>query len=157
MSFVPALCCLRAKIHPQSDIYTATLSNESIRHKGVVKAGTVGNVRVIDYAFRPTWPIRSSRTRIMLLHLIFGGLIGVALAFARNLTSTDRKVLLVDGDLRRGRLHEYLGIERKNGLSEFISGDIPIGEALHQTSVPGLTVVPTGILPPNPTEWLVAR
>jgi len=52
-------------------------------------------------------------------------------------------------------LHKYLGVERENGLSEFISGDIPIGEALHQTSVEGLTLIPTGILPPNPTEMLL--
>lgn len=79
----------------------------------------------------------------------------VSANLAAVLTSTDKKVLLIDGDLRRGHLHKYLGIERENGLSEFISGDIPIGEALHQTSIPGLTLVPTGALPPNPTELLL--
>ena len=234
-------------------LYTSLL--DTAQELRVVKAGTVGNVRVIDYAFKPTWPIRPSRARIMMLHLILGGIIGVALAFARNmlnsgvddpdkiekhinipiyatishsrrqnrifkdlksdkakrailavdtpgdpaieslrnlltalhfgmmdvknncimiagpspsvgksfvsvnlatvLTSTEKKVLLIDADLRRGYLHKYLGVERENGLSEFISGDIPIGEALHQTSVEGLTLIPTGILPPNPTEMLL--
>ena len=46
--------------------------------------------------------------------------------------ATTSKVLLIDGDLRRGHLHEYLGVERENGLSEFISGEIPIGQALHR-------------------------
>ena len=71
------------------------------------------------------------------------------------LNNNGKKVLLIDGDLRRGHLNEYLGIERENGLSEFISGEIPIGEALHETSVPGLTLIPTGTLPPNPTEMLL--
>jgi len=79
----------------------------------------------------------------------------VSVNLATVLTSTGKKVLLIDSDLRRGHLNEYLGIERENGLSEFISGEIPIGEALHLTSVPGLTLVPTGTLPPNPTEMLL--
>ncbi len=74
---------------------------------------------------------------------------------AAVLTINDKKVLLIDGDMRRGHLHEYLGIERQNGLSEFISGEIPIGEALHETTVEGLTLVPTGTLPPNPAELLL--
>jgi tyrosine-protein kinase Etk/Wzc len=57
--------------------------------------------------------------------------------------------------MRRGHLHEYLGIDRANGLSEFISGEIAIGEALHQTTIEGLTLIPTGVLPPNPAELLL--
>ena len=79
----------------------------------------------------------------------------VSVNLATVLTSTGKKVLLIDADLRRGHLNKYLGIKRENGLSEFISGEIPIGEALHETSVPGLTLIPTGALPPNPTELLL--
>ncbi len=57
----------------------------------------------------------------------------ISVNLAAVLASNDKKVLLIDGDLRRGHLHEYLGIERENGLSDFISGEIPIGEVLHQT------------------------
>jgi tyrosine-protein kinase Etk/Wzc len=81
----------------------------------------------------------------------------VSVNLAAVLTGGDKKVLLIDGDLRRGHLHEYLGIERKNGLSEFISGEISIGQALHQTMVKGLTMIPTGVLPPNPAELLLHK
>jgi len=57
--------------------------------------------------------------------------------------------------LRKGHLHKYLGVKRDNGLSEFISGEIAIGKALHQTTIPGLTLIPTGTLPPNPAELLL--
>ncbi|MFT4564679.1 MAG: tyrosine-protein kinase Etk/Wzc, partial [Gammaproteobacteria bacterium] len=50
----------------------------------VMKAGTVGNVRVIDYAYLPTSPIKPSRSRIVLLALILGGFVGVAAAFAKK-------------------------------------------------------------------------
>ena len=79
----------------------------------------------------------------------------VSVNLATVLTNNDKKVLLIDADLRRGHIHEYLGIERENGLSEFISGEIPIGDALHQTTVPGLTLMPTGTIPPNPLELLL--
>jgi tyrosine-protein kinase Etk/Wzc len=81
----------------------------------------------------------------------------ISVNLAAVLASNDKKVLLIDGDLRRGHLHEYLGIERENGLSDFISGEIPIGDVLHPTSVEGLTLIPTGTLPPNPAELLLHK
>jgi len=81
----------------------------------------------------------------------------VSVNLAAVLASNDKKVLLIDGDLRRGHLHEYLGIEREHGLSDFISGEIPIGKVLHQTTVPGLTLIPTGTIPPNPSELLLHK
>ena len=59
--------------------------------------------------------------------------------------------------MRRGHLHKYIGMERAKGLSEFISGDIPIGQALHQTTIKGLVFIPTGERPPNPAELLLHK
>ena len=234
-------------------LYTSLL--DTAQELRVVKAGTIGNVRVIDYAVTPTYPIKPSKFRILLLSILLGGFVGVAVAFARKalhagvedpdliekhinvpvyatvmhskqqtyiykalrskekrrailavdspndaaieslrnlrtalhfgmmsvknncimiagpspsvgksfvsvnlaavLASNDKKVLLIDGDLRKGHLHKYLGLPRSNGLTEFISGEIPIGKALHQTTIPGLMLVPTGELPPNPAELLL--
>ena len=234
-------------------LYTSLLN--TAQELRVMKAGTVGNVRVIDYAVQPTFPVKPSKSRILLYALLAGGFIGVALAFGRKalhsgvedpdlveknihipvyatishskrqdelyrelktdkarrailaidspndaaieslrnlrtalhfgmmnvsnnrimiagpspqvgksfvsvnlaavLTSNDKKVLLIDGDLRRGHLHEYLGIERQNGLSECISGEVPVERVLHETTVPGLTLIPTGTIPPNPAELLL--
>ena len=49
-----------------------------------MKAGTIGNLRVIDYAVTPTYPVKPSRSRILLLSLLLGGFLGVAAAFARK-------------------------------------------------------------------------
>lgn len=236
-------------------LYTSLLN--TAQELRVAKAGTVGNVRVIDYAVQPSWPIRPQKSRNLMIAFALGGLLGVGAAFARKalkagvddpdliekqvnipvyatilhskrqdkiqdelrskggkrtilatdspgdaaieslrnlrtalhfgmmdvknncimiagpspevgksfvsvnlaavLTSNDKRVLLIDGDMRRGHLHEYLGVERENGLSEFISGEIPIGQALHQTGVDGLTFIPTGCIPPNPAELLLHK
>ena len=79
----------------------------------------------------------------------------VSVNLAAVLTGSDKKVLLIDADMRRGHLHKYLGLERDDGLSDYISGKIPMTQALHQTSVDGLTLVPTGMIPPDPSELLL--
>jgi len=76
--------------------------------------------------------------------------------FAAVLAQSGQRVLLVDADMRKGRLHRYFGHEsRKGGLSEILSGQIEWKAAAHATEVPGLEVVLSGALPPNPAELLL--
>jgi tyrosine-protein kinase Etk/Wzc len=76
------LLSLIRDVEVNTDLYTSLLA--TAQELRVVKAGTVGNVRVIDYAVTPTYPIKPSKSRIMLLSLLLGGFVGVALAFARK-------------------------------------------------------------------------
>ncbi len=64
------------------------------------------------------------------------------------------RVLLVDGDLRRGRIHRCLAVDRRPGLSEFLSGQCSLAEATRSIGTENLRLVPTGKLPPNPAELL---
>jgi tyrosine-protein kinase Etk/Wzc len=71
--------------------------------------------------------------------------------------SADSRVLLVDGDMRRGNLHQYFGLEhRAGGLSEILSGQLPWLQAIRATEVPGLDLITSGALPPNPSELLMS-
>lgn len=81
----------------------------------------------------------------------------ISVNLAAVLASANKKVLLIDGDLRKGHLHQYLGLKRERGLSEIVSGLIKIGEAIHKTSIEGLDLIPTGKLPPNPAELLLHK
>ena len=241
--------------HVNTQLYTSLLN--TTQELRVVKAGTVGNVRVVDFAVAPYKPVKPKKALILFLSIMLGGFVGVVAAFVtqalsggvvdpeliekhvnlpvyatiahskrqehiykklkskeakRSILATDspddiaieslrnlrtalhfgmldaknncimiagpsptvgksfvsvnlaavladsgKKVLLIDGDIRRGHLHEYLGLQRENGLSDFISGDIPIGDVLHQTTIPGLTFIPTGKIPPNPSELLLHK
>ena len=235
-----------------TDLYTSLLN--TAQELRVIKAGTVGNVRVIDDAVRPLSPIKPRRALVLFASLLLGMFIGIALTFikralnagiedpeaienkikipvyatilhsnrqdrlykdletnaakrailavdspndvtieslktlktalhfgmtdAKNnrimitgpspavgksfisvnlaaiLASGDKKVLLIDGDLRRGSLHHYLGLKRNSGLSDFIRGDIALDEALHQTTIEGLTLIPSGTIPPDASVLL---
>lgn len=65
------------------------------------------------------------------------------------------RTLLVDGDMRRGKLHLSLGFHRKNGLSELLAGSVEEEACLHRPlpEVP-LWFVASGVIPPNPSELL---
>ncbi|HEX2079406.1 MAG TPA: polysaccharide biosynthesis tyrosine autokinase [Longimicrobium sp.] len=64
------------------------------------------------------------------------------------------RVAVVDGDLRRPRLHGLFGQARTPGLSEVLEGEAPVSEVMRQTSVAGLHLVPAGRLVPHVSELL---
>ncbi|HCZ13899.1 MAG TPA: capsular biosynthesis protein [Candidatus Accumulibacter sp.] len=71
------------------------------------------------------------------------------------LAQVDKRVVIVDADLRRGHLHKEFGIERAPGLSEYVAGQASLEEILKTTAVPMLSAVTTGQIPPNPSELLM--
>ncbi len=76
----------------------------------------------------------------------------VSVNLAHVLAAADRKILLMDCDLRRGRLHRYFGVSRQPGVSDVVSGAATFDDAL--VRVGRLDVVPAGTLSPNPAELL---
>ncbi len=77
----------------------------------------------------------------------------VSVNLAHVLADTGRRVLLVDGDLRKGHLHRYFGQSREGGLSEVISG-AELSGLVRKTAAPNLDFLSSGTLPPNPSELL---
>lgn len=69
----------------------------------------------------------------------------------------ERSVLLVDGDLRRPTLHALFQQPSNPGLSSYLAGDALLDAVLLKTSVPNLSLVPSGPVPPNPAELLASR
>ncbi len=69
--------------------------------------------------------------------------------------ASDKRVLLVDGDLRKGSVHQYFDIERGRGFSELIRGRCNFDQAVHRKLLPNVDVISTGTLPRNPAEMLL--
>jgi len=65
-----------------------------------------------------------------------------------------RRVVLIDGDLRHGRLHEAFGLEREPGLSDVLTGAAPLEDALASLSEYRLMVIPAGRPHDRPAELL---
>ncbi|MCW2831936.1 MAG: capsular biosynthesis protein [Aeromicrobium sp.] len=70
------------------------------------------------------------------------------------LAQTGARVALVEGDLRRPRVSEYLGIEKAVGVTTVLVGRVTLDAAMQQANTPGLEVLTSGALPPNPSEIL---
>jgi capsular exopolysaccharide synthesis family protein len=70
------------------------------------------------------------------------------------LSQTGARVLIVDSDMRKPRVHEIFGEENGVGLSNFLSGNAKLGAAIKKTPIRNLFYLPSGPIPPNPTELL---
>lgn len=81
------------------------------------------------------------------------GKTATSLNIARTLAQTGSKVLLLDCDMRRPRLHSILRISNRVGLSSYLSGNTD-KEIVAKLEEDNLTVIPSGPIPPNPSELL---
>ncbi|MDR8726497.1 polysaccharide biosynthesis tyrosine autokinase [Burkholderia pseudomultivorans] len=68
---------------------------------------------------------------------------------------SDKRVLLIDGDMRRGQINKYLAVTRERGLAELLGGAIDVTGATRREILPNLDFIPTGTLPANPAELLM--
>jgi len=77
-----------------------------------------------------------------------------AMNLALVLAEAEHNVVLVDGDMRRPKLAEYFDLVGSVGFSTVLSGQTSLEEVLQKTRFPGLTVLTSGAVPPNPSELL---
>lgn len=76
--------------------------------------------------------------------------LNLAITFAQ----TGAKVLIIDADLRKPRLHKLLNVSPSIGLTNILNGISPMSEAIQTTAYNNLTVLGAGHIPPNPVELL---
>jgi tyrosine-protein kinase Etk/Wzc len=242
---------LARDVQVSTDLYTALLNNA--QELQIAKAGTVGNVRIIDRAQHPTRPAKPKKGLTLALSVMLGLMAGVVLLFlrialkhgvhdpaaveramgianyavipytgaerkqwlrknggtkkvlvlstpqdlavealrslrtalhfalvdARNnivmltgpapgvgksfvtmnlgalMAASGKKIVVLDADMRRGHLHEYVGTSREPGLSDYIAGDIALDAIVRPSGIDGLGLVSAGTVPPNPAELLL--
>lgn len=68
----------------------------------------------------------------------------IASNLAMSFADAGFNTLLVDGDTRRGSLHEMFGLPKSAGLTDFLAGDASVGAIIHQTGHEKLNVIPSG-------------
>ena len=73
---------------------------------------------------------------------------------AISFSKMEKRVLLVDSDLRRPNLHNIFKIDNNTGLSNVIGKMGDFDEAVHRDVLPNLDILPSGTIPPNPSELL---
>ncbi len=79
-----------------------------------------------------------------------------ALNLAITFAQTGSKVLLIDGDLRKPRIHQYLGVVKNDGLTTILSKQKEFEDVVFHNLRPGLDCITSGSIPPNPAELLAS-
>jgi tyrosine-protein kinase Etk/Wzc len=79
----------------------------------------------------------------------------ISVNFTSVLGATGKKVLLIDADLRKGYLHQYFGLDRPDGLADYIAGASSLEQIVHKEVVENVDFISTGNLPGNPSALLL--
>ncbi len=77
-----------------------------------------------------------------------------AINLAVAMAEAGGRVLLIDTDMRRPRLHRSFAVPNQVGVSTLILGNSTLDDAIKHTEIPNLDVLPCGPIPPNPSELL---
>ena len=77
----------------------------------------------------------------------------VSFEMSKSLAEANKKVLVIDADLRKSvTVSRYTKERGVCGLSQILSGQIALEQAIYRTQVPGLDIIFAGPYPPNPAE-----
>jgi capsular exopolysaccharide synthesis family protein len=77
-----------------------------------------------------------------------------SISMAISMAQAGARVLLVDTDMRKPRVHKSFGLKSDKGISNAIMGETPVKTVIAHSEVPNLDVLPCGPIPPNPAELL---
>jgi capsular exopolysaccharide synthesis family protein len=82
----------------------------------------------------------------------------IAANLGAAIAQSDKSVVMIDTDMRRPSLHRKMDTSNNVGLSTyFVNQDMPLEEVMQRTYVYGVSLIPSGPLPPNPAELLATR
>jgi succinoglycan biosynthesis transport protein ExoP len=76
--------------------------------------------------------------------------VNMAVSFAQ----LQERVIIVETDLRKPRLHRLFKLRNVGGLTGFLTGKVPLKEMIHKTFIENVWLIPSGPIPPNPAELL---
>ena len=80
----------------------------------------------------------------------------VSINLAVSMARSGKRVLLIDADMRRPRLHRAFEVDPEEGLSSLLVGTRKPEEVVLPTAIENLSLLPCGVIPPNPVELLAS-
>jgi len=81
----------------------------------------------------------------------------ITAALAEVLARGDKKVLMLDLDMRKASLHQLFQVENNIGMSNYLTMQNSLEEVIKETDIYGLEIITTGPLPPNPAELILSE
>jgi tyrosine-protein kinase Etk/Wzc len=136
--------------------FAAKMPQQSVLAAQFPKDPTVEALRILRSAL--TFAMMGARNNVVMLA---GPLPGVGKSFlsanlATVLGAGGKRILLIDGDLRKGYLHQYFGLLPGPGLADVLAGTCSTGDCIHREVLPNLDLLQGGPYPSNPAELLLS-
>lgn len=137
---------------------TKRASNNELISEKTPKAIASENIKSLRTNLQFTAVDRTLKTILVTSTNASEGKSFVAANLAISFAQTDKKVLLVDCDLRKGRVHKIFNIPNTKGLSNLLAGELRMfNKYVHSTKTKNLDVITCGTYPPNPSELLASK
>lgn len=76
---------------------------------------------------------------------------------AVTMAEADKKVLLVDADMRKPVQHKNFNLQNRKGLSTILSRESFFEDCVHRSVIKNLDILTSGVIPPNPSELLASK
>lgn len=137
--------------------FATKVPQQSVLAAQFPKDPTVEALRILRSALQ--FAMVGARNNVVMLA---GPLPGVGKSFlsanlATVLAAGGKRVLLIDGDLRKGYLHQYFGLLPGPGLADVLAGACSFGDCIHRQVLPNLDLLQGGPYPSNPAELLLSN
>ncbi len=81
----------------------------------------------------------------------------IAAGLAKVLAQSNKKVIVLDLDMRKASIHKQFDLNNNIGVSNYLTSQNTLEEVIKQTDVYGLNIMTTGPLPPNPSELILSK
>ena len=81
----------------------------------------------------------------------------ISVNLASALASNGKRVVIIDGDMRKPVIHSIFEQPGQPGLANFLSGGASLVEILKPTQIPDLFLIPAGPVPPNPVQLVTSE
>ncbi len=119
------------------------------------KSGLAESYRNIRSAILFSSGIDKIKTIVLTSAVPREGKTTTCLNLAVSLAQAGSRILLVDGDLRRGELHKFFGLEAGRGFSDILLGQAKPEAVIQRTGIPNLDIIATGPFPSAPAEIML--
>jgi len=130
-----------------------SLNKETIAHSEP-RSNTAESLRTIRTNLSFSTPDVEKKCFLVSSVLPLEGKTVISANLAITFAQMGKKVLLIDSDLRKPRIHSLFSFERSSGLSDFLIGK---ESSIRKTMTPNLSVLTAGSIPPNPAELLASQ
>jgi len=128
------------------------LAFEGERHSAAVES-----LRTIRTNIKLTFPDENLRTLLITSSVSREGKTTVSSNIAVSFSSAGKKVLLVDTDMRKPRVHKLFGVDNSIGISNYMIGEKSLKDVIRKNVYKYLDILMCGPIPPNSGEMIISN